>query len=221
MTATTALPAGEIRKLTTRRTRVQDDVIADYLGLVVRPGDRTLQIGASDLGAVCLQRGARHEIVAPVSAIEALQAVCDRRAIPADALRGGLAARTDGHERPIDVAIFGPETGFPAMAANWRHVSSSMREGGILVLLGADHGAAARLADALIMDEAWVLQERMCGDAAVFRKASDADNVRTLQTLSAAGRPGRRPRGVRRGPIAAIVRRLFPRRPRNKARATG
>lgn len=212
MTATTTLPAGEMRKLNTRRDRVQDEMTADYLGLVVRPGDRTIQIGASDLGAVCLQRGARHEIVAPVAAIEALQAVCDRRSIPTDALRGGLAARADGHERPIDLAIFGPETGFPAMAANWRHVSSSMREGGVLVLLGADHGAAARLADALMMDEAWVLQDRVCGDAAIFRKAMAGDAGRTMDTLSAAGRPGRKPRGVRRPLFGGFLNRVFSRR---------
>ena len=62
MTATLTLPAGKMRKLGTRRARIQDDVTADYLAMVVKPGDRTIQIGASDLGAVCLQRGARHEI---------------------------------------------------------------------------------------------------------------------------------------------------------------
>ena len=140
MTATLTLPAGKTRKLAARRARIQDDVTADYLAMVVKPGDRTMQIGASDLGAVCLQRGARHEIVAPVAAIESLQAVCERRGIPTDALRGGLAARPGAAERPIDVAIFGAETGFPAMAANWRHVSSSMRQGGVLILMGANRG---------------------------------------------------------------------------------
>lgn len=212
MTATDTLPAGEMRKLATRRERIQDEMAADYLALVVRPGDRTVQIGASDLGAVCLQRGARHEVVAPLAAIEALQSVCDRRSIPTGALRGGPAARLDGQERPIDVAIFGADSGFPAMAGNWRHVSSSMREGGVLVLLGADHGAAARLADALMMDEAWALQERMCGDAAIFRKTRAADAGRTLDALTAAGRPGRKPRGVRRPVFGRFLTRVFSRR---------
>lgn len=210
MTATMTLPAGKIHRLATRRTRVQDDVTADFLAMVVNPGDRTIQIGASELGAVCLQRGARHEIVAPVAAIEALQAVCERRGIPTAGLRGGLAARADG---TIDVAIFGADIGFPAMAANWRHISSSMREGGVLILVGADRGAGARLADALAMDEAWTLQERRCGDAAVFRKARDVDNARTLRALADAGRPDRRPRGVRRSFLAGLVERVFGRRP--------
>lgn len=218
MTATMTLPAGKMRKLGARRTRIQDDVTADYLGMVVKPGDRTIQIGASDLGAVCLQRGARHEIVAPLGAIEALQSVCERRGIPAENLRGGLVARTQGHDRPIDVAIFGAETGFPAMAANWRHVSSSMRDGGVLILVGADRGAGARLADALAMDDAWVLQERRCGDAAVFRKAMAVDTGRMLKTLSAAGRPQRRPRGVSRLPFAGLVDRMLGRRAVRPAR---
>jgi len=208
MTATMTLPAGKMRKLGARRARIQDDVTADYLGMVVKAGDRTIQIGASDLGAVCLERGAQHEVVAPLGAIEALQAVCERRGIRAGNLRGGLAARTEGHDRPVDVAIFGAETGFPAMAANWRHVSSSMRDGGVLILVGADRGAGARLADALAMDDAWVLQERRCGDAAVFRKAMAVDTARTLQTLSAAGRPQHRPRGVSRLPFAGLLDRM-------------
>jgi len=212
MTATIALPAGRMRKLATRRARIQDEVTADYLALVVRPGDRTVQIGASDLGAVCLQRGAQHEIVAPIPAIEALQSACERREIPTHALRGGLAAQAGKTARPIDVAIFGPETGFPAMAANWRHVSSSMREGGVLILLGADHGSAARLADALMMDDAWVLQERVCGDAAIFRKARAVDARRTMDLLAAAGRPDRKPRGVPRSFLGRLVAGVMPRR---------
>lgn len=209
MTATMTLQAGKTRRLGARRARIQDDLTADFLAMVVKAGDRTLQIGASDLGAVCLQRGATHEIVAPVAAIEALQAACESRNISTDALRGGLAARTDGYDRAIDVAIFGAEIGFPAMAANWRHASSSMRDGGVLILTGANRGAGARLADALAMDDAWVLQERRCGDAAVFRKAMAVDTVRTMKTLSAVGRPGRRPRGVSRFPLAGLFDRVF------------
>jgi hypothetical protein len=212
MTATTTLSAGNVRRMPVRRQRRQDDVTADFLAMVVKPGDRTIQIGASDLGTVCLQRGARHEVVAPISAIEALQAACDRRSIPTDALRGGVKARSGADERPIDVAIFGADSGFPAMAGNWRHVAASMRTGGVLVLLGADHGASARLADALMKDPAWTLQERVCGDAAIFRKVNPADSGRTLELLSEAARPNRRPRGVARGPFAALAARIFPQR---------
>ncbi|WP_203290959.1 hypothetical protein [Maricaulis parjimensis] len=218
MTAITTQTAGRIRKIAQRRVRRQDEFTADYLALVVKPGMRTVQIGGSDLGSVCLKRGARHEIIAPIAAIEALQSDCDRRQIPTNALRGGPALRKDEDATPIDLAIIGPEVGFPVMAGNWRHVAAAMRQDGLLILVGADHGSSARLADALMMDPAWVLQERACGDAAVFRKARAVQPGRTMESLTAASRPGRRPRGVRQGPIASLINRFFPGKPEDRLR---
>ena len=212
MTMTQTLPAGEIRRLPTKRARIQDDMVADYLATVVESGQRTIQIGAGDLGAVCLKRGAHHQIVAPMGAIEALQAACDSRAIPTDALSGGPAARSDVNAAPFDLAIFGAETGFPAMAANWRHVSSRLRDGGVLVLLGADHGACARLADALDGDQTWVMEARIGGEAAIFRKAGKVCEATSLAGLARVSDPARRPRGVRYGLVSRLIDRVFPKR---------
>ncbi|WP_297731994.1 hypothetical protein [uncultured Maricaulis sp.] len=213
MTMTQTLPAGEIRRLPTKRARIQDDLVADYLSTVIQPGQRTIQIGGGDLGTVCLKRGAHHQIVAPMGAIEALQAACDRRAIPTDALSGGPAARSDADAAPFDLAIFGAETGFPAMAANWRHVSGRLRDGGVLVLLGADHGACARLADALAGDSSWVLEARIGGEAAIFRKTGAVCDARSLAGLARVADPARRPRGVRYGLVSRLIDRVFPKRP--------
>ena len=212
MTTTQTLQAGRIRKAPVRRTRIQDDMVADYLGMIVNPGDRTVQIGASELGAVCLRRGARHDIVAPVQAIDALTADCERRGVATDKLRGSLVARSQDGERAIDVAIFGPDTGFPAMAANWRHVAGRLKEGGFLVLLGADHGATARLADALEEDEAFELQDCIGGDAAIFRKRSAFADERAVQRLASVGNPARSPRGIHGKGIGGVFNRLFGRR---------
>jgi len=212
MTMTEALPAGHIRRLPVKRARIQDDLVADYLMTVVKAGQRTIQIGAGDLGAICLKRGAHHQIVATMGAIEALQAACDRRGIPTDALSGGLAARIVPGAPALDLAIIGSETGFPAMAANWRHVSGHLRKNGLLVLLGADHGACARLADALGQDPSWQLEDRIGGEAAVFRKTGSVSDATALAGLAKAGDPSRRPRGVRNGLIRRLVDRLLPQR---------
>lgn len=212
MTMTKAMPAGEVRRLPVKRARIQDDLVADFLTTVVKPGQRTIQVGASDLGAVCLKRGAHHQIVATMGAIEALQAACDRRGIPTDALSGGPAARVEQGAPAFDLAIFGSETGFPAMAANWRHVSGRLREGGVLVLLGADHGACARLADALDLDQSWQLDTRIGGEAAVFRKIGQVSDATALAGLAKVSDPSRRPRGVRYGLVRRFVDRVLPRR---------
>ncbi|ABI67123.1 hypothetical protein Mmar10_2842 [Maricaulis maris MCS10] len=210
MTMTDVLPAGEVRRLPVKRARVQDDLVADFLATTVKPGQRTIQIGAGDLGAVCLKRGAHHQIVATMGAIEALQAACDRRAIPTDALSGGPAARIVQGAPAFDLAIFGSETGFPAMAGNWRHVSGHLREGGVLVLLGADHGACARLADALDQDPSWQLEARIGGEAAVFRKTGQVSDATALAGLAKVGDPSRRPRGIRNGLVRRLFERLLP-----------
>lgn len=214
MTMTEALPAGEVRRLTVKRARIQDDLVADYLLTTVKPGQRTIQIGAGGLGAVCLKRGAHHQIVATMGAIEALQADCDRRAIPTDALSGGPAARTSDTAAAFDLAIIGAQIGFPAMAANWRHVSGHLREGGLLVLLGADHGACARLADALEVDPSWAQETRIAGEAVVFRKVGLVSDESALAGLAGVSDPARRPRGVRYGLVSRLMDRVFPNRQR-------
>jgi hypothetical protein len=212
MTLTQTLPAGEVRRLPVKRGRIQDDLVADYLATVVKPGQRTIQIGAGDLGAVCLKRGAHHQVVGTMGAIEALQAACDRRAIPTDALSGGPAARSTDDAPGFDLAIFGAETGFPAMAANWRHVSGRLREGGVLVLIGADHGACARLADALGQDPVWNLETRIAGAAVVFRKTGQVSDATALAGLARVSDPARRPRGIRYGLVRRVMDHVFPSR---------
>ncbi|WP_323760909.1 hypothetical protein [Maricaulis sp.] len=211
MTMTHTLPAGVVRRLPVKRARIQDDLVADFLSTVVKAGQRTIQIGAGDLGAVCLKRGAHHQIVATMGAIEALQAACDRRGIPTDALSGGLAARMGPGEPGLDLAIVGSDTGFPAMAANWRHVSGRLRERGLLVLLGADHGACARLADALDQDPSWQLEARIGGEAAVFRKTGQVSDATALAGLAKVSDPSRRPHGVRFSLVRRLIDRILPR----------
>lgn len=210
MTIETSLPAGEIRRLPVRRARIEDDLAADYLAMAVQPGDRTLQIGGSELGAVCLRRGAHHEIVAPLGVIEGLQAVCDRRSIPTDALRGGPALRPGSDGGPIDLAIISPDSGFPALAAHWRHIAARLREGGALVLLEANRGAVARLAAALGADTAWVLEQKIGGGTAVFRKALATTREDARSSLAASPVLGRKPHDS----VAGRVRGLFARRHR-------
>lgn len=187
MTMTDVLPAGEVRRLPVKRARVQDDLVADFLATTVKPGQRTIQIGAGDLGAVCLKRGAHHQIVATMGAIEALQAACDRRAIPTDALSGGPAAR-------IVQGAPGIRSGDlwlrDWISCNGRQLASCLGSSageGVLVLLGADHGACARLADALDQDPSWQLEARIGGEAAVFRKTGQVSDATALAGLAKVG----------------------------------
>ncbi len=206
MTMETAMTSGTTRKLATKRARIEDDLVADYLTAALKPGDRTLQIGASDLGTVFLQRGAFHEVIAPIAAIDALQTQCERRNIKFDRLRSQSNAASNSQ---LDAALIGTDLGFPTMAGNWRLIASRLKLGGVLILMGTGRGSPARLADALISDEGWSLQEMIAGDVAVFRKTSVYDEAETRTRLSAAGDPRRAPRGLKPGLIAGAMRTLF------------
>ncbi len=209
MTMETVITSGTMRKLAVKRARVEDDLVADYLAAVVKPGDRTLQIGSSDLGTAFLQRGAFHEVIAPTAAIDALQALCERRGVKSDRLRGQSSAGSDRERAHLDAALIGPDLGFPSMAGNWRQIASRLKLGGVLVLMGTGHGSPARLADALMSDEGWSLQEMIAGDVAVFRKAGTYDAAETRVRLSEVGDPGRAPRGLKPGLLAGVMRTLF------------
>ncbi len=218
MTMQTAILSGTTRKLATKRARIEDDLVADYLTAAVKPGDRTLQIGGSDLGTVFLQRGAFHEVIAPISAIDALQTHCERRDVKFDRLRGQLTAGSGPEYCQLDMAMIGPDLGFPSMAGNWRQIASRLKIGGVLVLMGTGHGSPARLADALMADEGWSLQDMIAGDVAVFRKTGVYDEAETQVRLSAAGDPRRAPRGLKHGLIAGAMRTLFGKRGQRLAR---
>jgi hypothetical protein len=202
-------PAGTLRKLAEKRNRPQDDLVADYMATITKPGDRTLQLGASEFGAVFLQRGAFHEMVAPTASIEGLQALCERRAIRSDRLRGTASAQDSNASGGLDAVLISSGLGFPALAGNWRGLASRLRLGGVLILIGADSGGSARLADALMGDEGWALQEMIAGEAAVFRKIGTYDDRRTRDGLSAVADPARKPSGVRPGLFAGLMRTLF------------
>jgi hypothetical protein len=205
-------PAGTLRKLAHKRTRPQDDLVADYMGAITKPGDRTAQLGTSEFGAVFLRRGAFHEMIASQAAIEGMQALCERRAIRSDRLRAGTGVDTEV-SGGLDAVLISTGLGFPALAGNWRGLACRLRLGGVLVLVGADHGASARLADALMADEGWALQEMIAGEAAVFRKIAVYDEARTRDRLSVVADPKRKPAGVRGGFLAGLMRTLFgPRR---------
>lgn len=210
MTMHTAIAPGTMRKLATRRARIEDDLIADYLMALVKPGDKTLQIGGTDLGTVFLQRGAFHEVIASVAAVDALQAHCERRAVKSDRLRGQQSGTTAERDRSgLDAALIGPDLGFPSMAGNWRQIASRLKLGGVLVLMGTSHGSPARLADALMADAGWSLQEMIAGDVAVFRKTAAFDESETRERLQEASDPRRAPRGLKPGLVAGVMRTLF------------
>ncbi|WP_417488436.1 hypothetical protein [Maricaulis sp.] len=205
----TAIAAGTTRRMPAKRARIEDDIVADYLAMLVKPGDKTLQIGGSELGTVFLQRGAFHQVIAPLAQIDQLQTQCERRSIKTDRLSQQPGKAPERDRSQIDAALVGSDLGFPAMAGNWRQIAGRMKLGGVLVLMGAGQGSAARLADALMSDEGWALQEMIAGDVAVFRKTSVSDDVVTRARLLEAGNPRRVPRGLKPGLVAGVMRTLF------------
>ena len=218
MTMQAAINAGTTRKLSTKRASIADDLVADYLSMVVKAGDKTLQIGGSDLGTVFLQRGAYHEIIAPLAALEGFQDACERRSVRADRLQGRPSQSADVSKSQLDAALIGADLGFPTMAGNWRSIANRMKLGGVLVLMGTRQGSPARLADALMADPAWTLQDMIAGDVAVFRKTGVVTDADVQARLSQAGDPHRSPRGLKPGLVAGLMRTLFGWRTANRTR---
>lgn len=170
MTLTDTAPAGTLRKLPTKRRPIVDDLAADFLSIAVKSGDRSLQLGRSPLGAVCLRSGAFHECVADEAGIAALQADCRTRDIDTPRLSVSARAGESGAQQDLDLTVIGGGTGFALLAANWRDISQRLKLGGVLLLSDCSRGAVARLADALYTDPAWAFQDMIGGEIAVYRK---------------------------------------------------
>lgn len=201
--------AGDVRKVAFKRAQPKDDLVADYIAIATRPGDKSLQLGRSEFGTEFLRRGAFHEMIAAVDDVDAMQAACERRAISADRLR---SASLTGPASKIDIALVGEGLGFPVLAGNWRRIASRLRIGGLLILQDADTASGARLADALMADKSWALQEMINGDVAVFRKTAPYCDETSRTGLGLVADPARRPTGLKEGLVAGVLRTLFGRR---------
>lgn len=197
---------GTIREIAHKYNNAQDDLVADYIATVVKPGDKTLQLGRSDFGTVFLQKLAYHEVIGPMADIDALEMRCERRAIRTDRLRRGNSGQSTSG---LDMAIIGTDLGFPLMAGNWRRIADRLKIGGVLILQDASASAGARMADALMDDRGWELQEMIAGDVAVFRKTAPYCDQRSRKTLVQASEPRRKPRGVRQSLVAGVLRTIF------------
>ncbi|MBR9824612.1 MAG: hypothetical protein GYB36_02270 [Alphaproteobacteria bacterium] len=208
MTMIDAAPSGTLRKLESKRARPQDDLLADYIKVLVRPGDRTLQLGRSQFGSVCLARGAFHEILAAASDVQALERDCARRSVSIER----LCRDADDSARRLDLAILGRALGFSGLGGQWRRIASRLKVGGVLVLVGADRGAMTRLADALFMDPDWAFEDMIGGDAAVFRKIRAGECLTEIPAEDNAadtGQQGKTRLRASSGFVSGLIRTLF------------
>ncbi|MCW5724257.1 MAG: hypothetical protein KIS81_04800 [Maricaulaceae bacterium] len=149
------------------------EALADFMASAVRPGDKTLQIGACDAAAAdFLNCGAFHMVVGPASAAEAVEAECAARGINPSRLRVFPNARASEIAGQVDAVYLAPVAGFAALAANWRHAAARLKTAGVLVVEGIDRPDGARLYDSLRQDAGWRLDETISGAVAVFRKTA-------------------------------------------------
>lgn len=210
MTSAPNTPAGTIRKIATRRANPRDDLVADFIAVAARPGDKSVQLGRSDFGPEFLKSGTFHEMIAPVADLDAMQLACERRAISSDRLRSANAASPDSK---LDMALIGSDLSFPMLAGNWRRIAGRLKLGGLLILQDADSDSGARLADALMADTTWSLEEMIGGNVAVFRKIAPYCDEAGRARLGEVASPARRPGGLKDGFIAGVMRAIFGPRP--------
>ena len=207
MAISEATPAETLKKLAFKRRNVEDDMVADFLTMVIKPGDKTLQLGSSEFGSVFLQRGAFHQLVGNSKASDALRAVCQRRAIGNDRLQIIPKLSQADQQSGLDAVLLGPELGFAALAGSWPLIANRLKTGGVLVLTGASRGGAARLAEALMNDQGWAFQEMIGSDISVFRKT--VNFIAETDMKSGKKEEKRLSKGTRPDMLAGVLRTLF------------
>jgi hypothetical protein len=198
-----------LHALANKRRNTTDDMVSDYIATVIKPGDNTIQVGHCDFGSIFLQAGAFHHVMGSLSSVDSLQNVCERRAIRTERLRGGSMPTESDGKTGLDAALLGSGLGFSVLGSSWRHIANRLKVGGLLIMVGAGAGGSARLSDALVADDHWTLEELIGDDIAVFRKTAKGDSKRTQSHLSDASNRNRKPRGIKPGFFAGVVRTLF------------
>lgn len=146
-------------------------ILEDFLGSAVRPGDKVLQLGASNaISAALLDRGAFVNLVAAAASAEAVDAICQLRGCASGRLRLFASIGSSNSAGEVNAVWLSRTPHLAPLAAHFRHAGTRLRTGGTLYLEGleTDHGKA--LFRQLNKDEAWRLDEVLSGEIAVYRK---------------------------------------------------
>ncbi len=194
---------GGMHHLGRKQARSRDDLITDYIRSVLRPGDRSLQLGRSPQGLSCLQRGAFHEVQASPSARESFQRQCAERETSLERLQP--VGQSEGE---LDLAIIGQTAGFADLASHWPAMARRLKRGGVLILCTIERGAVSRLSEALFADGDWALEEIIAGEAAVYRKIRLSSAASEMPRLQEDARSEHRP-SIGKGLMSGVVRTLF------------
>jgi hypothetical protein len=204
-----------LKKFTNPDNRNQDDILADYIATIINPGDKTVQIGASSFGTGFVRRGAFHEVVASAATYQSMKVACETHEINSHRLRSNKALHVSDELRGLDAALFAADLGFATMASNWKQVASRLKVGGVIILVGADHGSSARLADALLDDKGWGLAELIAGKFAVFRKITEYNSEEFVPQFANPVEKLRVPVRAKTGLVSGVWRTLFARNSRS------
>ena len=197
-----------LRQRAEQHAAAQKDIVVDYLKIIVKPGDKTLQLGECLLAATFVARGAFHEVIGSDAAVFELRRHCADNDIAGGRITCGQNSGNRAGPTSLDAVILGPDLEFSLLARHWESVADRLKVGGVLILTGADISSSARLTDALSHDAGWVLQELIKGDVSVFRKTAHSNNeIATKRLVSrAAHSPISR---AQPGLVAGVLRVLF------------
>jgi hypothetical protein len=197
-----------LRQRAEQYAAAQNDVVVNYLKTVIKPGDKTLQLGACDLAANFVKRGAFHEVAGSDEALADLQRYCDDHDISTERMTVSVSQK-EVAPTSLDAVILGANLEFSILAGRWKSVSERLKIGGVLILTGANISSSARLTDALSHDAGWALHEMLNGDVAVFRKTAGSPNEVASSGLVARATSQPAASSTQPGLVAGVLRALF------------
>jgi predicted O-methyltransferase YrrM len=159
----------------------------DMISRLVKPGDRTLELGSGASTVVFLAAGALHTAVSPHGAEhQAIREYC--AGIGVDTDRATFVEGFSDDVLPVlpeteelDAAFVDGAHSFPYPVVDWHYVSRRLRVGGTLMMDDVPIPAAELVFRHMRDDPAWELLEVVDDRAAAFRKlavAPEGDNWR-------------------------------------------
>ena len=188
------------------------------LDAAIEPGSRTLETGAGVSTVLFAIRGTDHTCVAPDAAeVERIRSFCAENGISTERIEFVVEPSEDALPNldpgELDLVLIDGSHSFPNVFIDWHYAAQHLRVGGRLFVDDVNLWTPRVLRDFLREDPAWVLEDEVALQTAVFRKtaATGAAPNWTEQPYVAArshvGRPRRALALVREGRIGTLARR--------------
>lgn len=165
--------------------RLEDELFV-FLDQQIRPGMKTLEIGAGSSTIIFALKGARHTCIVPDAVqVERIRDFCASHQVSLDTVQFVVQPSQQAlpaiEERGFDCILIDGNHGFPSVFVDWYYSARLLRLGGIIIVDDLHIWTCSTLVDLLRDEPEWRLVKET-SRAAIFAKLADGSEDKEWTT---------------------------------------